>query len=175
MVGPLVSIPPPPGGLLAFPSGGFNLSMDELISEEELASRIGVSRGVLRDLRVAELGTPEDGYWRRIIRTIHYTEKGSQRVLENIKSGLSGEVTPDDKKLLKGPLEELVTFVKGGFGNQYIIHAKRKNGEIINVRVGDSSNFRLRLINGDPMIFPAIKEKYGWVIKGRPPRAPGRW
>jgi hypothetical protein len=162
------------GGSLV-PSGGFILAMDELISEEELASRIGVHRGVLRDLRVAEMGTPEEGYWRRIVRTIHYTEKGAQMALERVKNGLAGEVTPDDEKLLKGPLEEIVTFVRGGFGNKRIVQAKRKNGEIVNVRVVDSSNFRLRLINGDPMKFPVIKEKYGWVLKGRPPRAPGRW
>ena len=149
--------------------------MDDLITEEELSHRIGVSRGVLRELREAEFGTPEDGFWRRIGRIIHYTEKGAQSALEHVKKGLSNDVTVDDEKLLKGPLEEIVTFVKGGFGNQQIIQAKRKNGEIINVRVGDSSNFRLRLINGEPMVFPATKEKYGWVLKGRPPRAPGRW
>jgi hypothetical protein len=148
--------------------------MDELISEEELASRIGVSRGVLRDLRLSEFGTPEDGYWRRIVRTIHYTEKGSQRALEHVKSGLAGEVTPDDEKLLKGPLEEIVTFVKGGFGNRQLIQAKRKNGEVINVRVYDNSNFGNDQF-GKPMRLPAIKEKYGWALKGRPPRQPGKW
>ena len=106
---------------------------------------------------------------------IHYTEQGAQRALEHVKSGLSQDVTADDKKLLNGPLEELVTFVRGGFGNRRIIQAKRENGEYINVRVHDSSNFRVRLINGEPMRFPAIKEKYGWVLKGRPPRQPGRW
>ena len=148
--------------------------MDELISEDELASRIGVSRGVLRDLRVAEFGTPEDGYWRRIVRTIHYTDKGAQRALEHVKSGLLGEVTPDDEKLLKGPLEETVTFVKGGFGNRQLIQAKRKNGEVISVRVKDNKNFGFDQF-GKPLRFPATKEKYGWVFKGRPPRQPGKW
>ena len=149
--------------------------MDELITEEELANRIGVNRGVLRAFRARELGATGDGFWRRIKRVIHYTEQGAQRVLEHVKSGLSQDVTADDKKLLNGPLEELVTFVKGGFGNRRIIQAKRENGELINVRVHDSNNFRLRLINGEPMRFPAIKEKYGWVLKGRPPRQPGKW
>lgn len=149
--------------------------MDDLITEEELANRIGVSRGVLRDLRTKKLGAPEDGFWLRIKRVIHYTEQGAQSVLEHVKSGLSQEVTSNDKKLLEGPLEEIVTFIRGGFGNRQIVEAKRKNNQLINVRVHDSSNFRLRLINGEPMRFPAIKEKYGWVLKGRPPRQPGKW
>ena len=149
--------------------------MDELITEEELANRIGVNRGVLRAFRVQALGGTGDGFWLRIKRVIHYTEQGAQRALEHIKSGLSQDVTPDDKKLLKGPLRETVTFMRGGFDNRQIVQAKRKNGELIHVRVHDSSNFRLRLINGEPMRFPAIKEKYGWVLVGRPPRQPGRW
>ena len=149
--------------------------MDELITEEELANRIGVNRGVLREFRSRELGGTGDGFWRRIKRVIHYTEQGAQRALEHVKRGLSQDVTADDKKLLNGPLEELVTFVRGGFGNRRIVQAKRKSGELINVRVHDSNNFRLRLINGEPMRFPATKEKYGWVLKGRPPRQPGRW
>lgn len=149
--------------------------MSDLISEAELANRVGVSRKILREYRAREMGASSDGEWRRKNRVIYYTEAGVRGALEAFKNGLGGEMTPDDKKLLGGPVVERLTFVRGGFGNRQIIIAKRENGERVPVRVKDSSHFRLRQKNGEPMSFGAVPEKYGWVMKGPPPRGPGKW
>lgn len=63
------------------------------------------------------------------------------------------------------------------FPNPRVIHAKRKNGEIVVVRVVDSAKYRPTLrLGGQPMTFKARKaDGNWWVLVGREPRFIAQW
>jgi hypothetical protein len=61
------------------------------------------------------------------------------------------------------------------FPNPRIIRAERKTGEMVNVAVKDSKNFRARMANGQPMVLRARMEAGQWTLAQPCPRWPGKW
>jgi hypothetical protein len=61
------------------------------------------------------------------------------------------------------------------FANRFLIQARRPNGEVVYVRVPDSSKFTTRLVSGHPMTLLARWDADQWHLAQRAPRFKGRW
>jgi len=147
--------------------------MSEEIPESELAKRLGISRDSVAGHRKRALSRGED--WRKAGRVIVYTKSGAERLIKLV--GVT--IPPDEKKsptaATNGHSDEELTFIQGNFVNRRIIKAKRKNGELVMVRVGSSKNFTPKDHLDNPMSFPARQEGAVWVITRPLPRWRGKW
>jgi len=141
------------------------------IAEDDLQRLLNVDREKLREAREKMAGgeVDTDGPW------VVWKKSAAARW-----AAQEGLTLPD------GALEtpERLTVVSkscGGqgyhFPNKNIIKAKRENGEVVVVRVMDSSKYTDRLRTGGPMEFLAVPSKHGavWVLTGREPRFRGAW
>lgn len=146
---------------------------EEEIPESELTKRLGISRDSIAGLRKRSLTRGED--WSKAGRVIVYTKSGAERLIK--LAGIS--IPPDEKKLstaaTNGHSEEELTFIRGGFTNRRIIQAKRKNGELVSVRVRSTKNFTPNDHLGFPMTFPARRDGGVWVLTRPLPRWRGKW
>mgnify|MGYP003140044366 FL=1 len=110
------------------------------ISESELSKKLGITRESIAGHRKRNLNKGKD--WRKAGRVIVYTQEGAERLMDVVGCVIS----TDEKETLteqnKSKNEEILTFIQGGFPNKRIIKAKRKNGELVMVRVKTSENFR---------------------------------
>ena len=63
------------------------------------------------------------------------------------------------------------------FRNPKVIQARRKNGELVTVRVHSSAHYQPLLRDGKPMLVRAQQQPGTnvWTRAGRDPRWPGRW
>jgi len=144
------------------------------ISESELSKKLGITRESIAGHRKRNLNKGKD--WRKAGRVIVYTQEGAERLMDVVGCVIS----TDEKETLteqnKSKNEEILTFIQGGFPNKRIIKAKRKNGELVMVRVKTSENFRPTDHLGNPMTFPADLDGGNvWNIARSLPRWPGKW
>jgi len=145
---------------------------DELIPEEELAHRLGVSRDVLRSHREIDLVKNED--WKKNGRSIVFTSAGVERLTELI----GVEIPKKEKNAVSEPSEadEITVWVKRhNFPNSKIVLAEKKSGEEVWVRVKDNKNFRVIDYRGERMELSVVKDGAGWALNRRCPRWPGKW
>lgn len=154
---------------------------DEWIDEEQAAKQLGVNRDALRAQR-PYLGP---GECRKHGNAVQWLVSAAQRVAA--KLGLQKNAPPlpaaDEKKPPAPTEEELTVYSQPAgtnrphFPQQQLFKAKRKNGELVVVRVTDSRKFLPKLRTGQPMTFKAKKAAAGnwWLLVGREPRFPGQW
>jgi hypothetical protein len=143
----------------------------EWIAEDDLAAALGMDREKLRLARATL--PPEDVdldgpwvVWKKSAATAWAADQGLQFPMEQ-------KPTPELLRVASkscGPQGY-------HFPNRRIIKALRPNGELVTVRVADSSKYVERLRNGQPMEFLAIPSRHGaeWVLVGREPRYRGGW
>lgn len=147
--------------------------MSDEITEAELSKKLGINRESVAARRKRFLTRSED--WYKAGRTIVYSKIGAERLIKTV--GVSLPVK--EEKALTAPSnghsEEMLTFIQGGFPNRRIIKAKRKNGELVMVRVKSSENFTSKDHRGEPMTFPARQEGGIWAIARPTPRWRGKW
>jgi hypothetical protein len=135
------------------------------VSEEDLSARLGVDREKIKNARPAHVV--------RVGNAICWLQDDAQKFAERIGLPL---VPPalEDKVLLTvysnpGP--------NGFHYGKHNIQAKTPAGEIVNVRVTDSSKFRQKLQNGEPMRFWAVRcvGMPHYLLASREPLRPGIW
>jgi len=145
---------------------------DELISEEELAHRLGVSRDVLRSHREIDLVKNVD--WKKNGRSIVFTTAGVDRLTKLI----GVDIPKKEKNAVSEPAEatEITVWVKRhNFPNSKIVLGEKKSGEEVWVRVKDNKNFRVIDYRGERMELSVVKDGAGWALNRRCPRWPGKW
>lgn len=144
---------------------------DAFISEEVLAHRLNITREKLRPLRPQNARTTGG--------TVEWPWADAETVAKHLKLPLGAptpEKTPEDGG------EDLTVESspqRDGyhFANKFLIQAKRKNGEVVTVRVLDSSKYVKATRAGKPMELRAMKAAGGnwWLLTGREPRWKGVW
>lgn len=145
---------------------------DELISEQELADRLGVSRDVLRSHREIDLAKNVD--WKKNGRSIVFTTEGVSRLMKLI----GVEVLEKEKNAVSEPSEanEITVWVKRhNFPNSKVVLGEKKTGEEVWVRVKDNKNFRVFDYRGEKMELTVVKDGAGWQLNRSCPRWPGKW
>lgn len=151
----------------------------ERVSEVDAAEAWGLNRD--RNLRpIREKFLEKNRDWFRESRVIYLTRSGVSKISKKIGAD-AGRMW--DAALRQGnKLTEKVTVVsfpregrKWHFINRSVIQCRRENGDLINVIVRDSQNYRPRLQSGAPMTLQALWQNNQWIHVGRDPRSVGRW
>ena len=142
----------------------------EYINENDLIAQLGVCRQKLRKMR------PE-GF------VLHDSDGALWPMADATQLAIQMGVELCDPEKNAPEIEILtVASIRRGndgrhFPNKNIIMARRPCGEIVTVRVINSSNFQPTLrITGSPMTFRAKKSSGNWwQFMGKEPRYPGQW
>ena len=158
------------------------------VSENDLHTRLGLPRSWFRDVRKSGLNGLQwvrGVDWHGDNKGVFWTEKAAAEVARAVGAPEPDKAAPapdpevetltvhsQPQRPLRGPGGVILRY---HFGNPRIIEARRGNGELVYVRVPDSSKFTTRLVSGEPMTFLARKTSDGWLIDQRAPRWPGRW
>jgi len=136
-------------------------------NEEELATKLGVPRSVLKG-------------WRRGM------VKGSDWMLEKGRVAFTaGGIRKLEEKLGLRQIPEGFYFTDKEYKrvrvkrnwplNKRIVTCVDDEGAELTVRVRNNENFRPFLTNGEPMELTVRKDGDGWTLEGRGPRYAGRW
>lgn len=143
--------------------------MSEWVDESELARRFSVDREVLRDAR---LEMPAD-LTRLKKRVVQWSDEAVSLWVE--KNGLP---QPAPFEARSGVELLTVCSVPGPSGMHYGPHhikARRASGEVVVVRVLDSTKWRTVTNTREPMTFPAKKSGGHWWLPLKQPRWTGVW
>lgn len=151
----------------------------EWIAEEQLADALGVPREKIRAER-PHLGAGEVTKKGNVIL---WLRSAGERIAEKFGIPVTKKdataATPEPKHFGEELTVVSQPMRSNGphFGNVFLIKARRADGEVVVVRVLNSSKFLPRLQNGKPMTFRAQKAAAGnwWLLIGREPRFPGHW
>jgi hypothetical protein len=153
------------------------------LPEAEIATRLNVSRDILKKRRPhLPAGTVKaEGkvvLWRLDAARTASIELGLPDAFPQKKAADA----PSEATAAASVEEDLLVSSNPRFGrfhfrNPNIIQARRKNGELVYVRVVSSGHYQPQMRNGAPMLVRAKKspESNLWLRSGRDPRWPGQW
>tara|TARA_R100000808_G_scaffold1169_2_gene5526 strand:- start:16121 stop:16576 length:456 start_codon:yes stop_codon:yes gene_type:complete len=149
---------------------------DEMISEKELAHRLGVTRNVLRSHRETDLVKNAD--WKKNGRVIEYTSAGVESLMKLL--GVEGAKNEKNGVSERSRPKEMLVLVAEGFhprrfANSKMLPTVTKSGEAVWVRVKDNKNFRAIDYRRERMELPVVWDGRVWVLNRPCPRWLGKW
>jgi hypothetical protein len=140
------------------------------VSEVGLAKTLGVDRSVLKSIR-KNLKKGVD--WETVGKQVLWSQASALALAERLTATQGGETEKNAllAQLVNGEVAAFATLkVVKLLVNPHMVLAAQKNGEVVNVNVVHSRNFKRG------MEFRAEQGADGhWRLVGRTPRYPGRW